>query len=82
MKTLSYWMICASLVISAATANAQPGGFEMPTTGFVFNQNSRAIRPLVGVPPEGNGRSSPRRITRRSCAAFRSRLPPRARPPE
>jgi hypothetical protein len=50
MKALSYPITFASLAFLAASANAQPGGFHTPTTGFVYSQGSRSVRPLVGIP--------------------------------
>jgi len=47
---LSHCIICVSLAILAAPANAQSGGFDRPTAGFVFSPGSRTVRPLLGIP--------------------------------
>jgi hypothetical protein len=46
----SHYMICASLVLLAVPANAQPAGFARPMAGFVFSPVSRTVRPLFGAP--------------------------------
>jgi hypothetical protein len=47
---LSHCIICVSLAFLAAPANAQSGGFDRPTAGFVFSPGSRTVRPLLGIP--------------------------------
>jgi len=48
MSTVATFCLCLAFLVPPA--GAQPGGFQRPIAGFVFNSGSRAIRPLIGVP--------------------------------
>ena len=41
--------LALALAIPALTANAQPGTFQAPVTGFVFSPISHTLRPIAGV---------------------------------